>query len=307
MPKYPCIFHSQTTVDCYPSLRHIPSAVVDCVCASLLSRVRVANGSASLLEAGCGTGRFLRPLAQMAATAIENHVVVEGCDISEGMLRELNKQPVEGKAIPAFQYDLAMAHVPDRRYDLVFTVATMHIIFKWRRALDNMVAMVKPGGYLVMIKEINQFMHRTEGFHKTADLDNVDTDLDEFLMFYHDLRRRRNEPYVASGIRYSDIAPALTHLCGRGLCLVEERLKDPGLTWQKPHTYGELLETFRLRTITTWGSDLSERARLAIHEGLRAWVASRGIDEKRVFELPARLQTFTFQKGGGESSAEGRR
>lgn len=297
MPTYDCIFHNKVVIDRYTSLRGIPSCTIrNFLDGHLLALVDSAS-SPLILEAGAGNGRFFLPLANVVSTRV-NRGKLCACDVSGEILAVLQSELGESAdSVKMLEYDLTDDYVPfECEYDLVFTVAVLHIIHEWEQALSNICCMLKVGGSYVMVKEINQFMHRTEGFDKTGDLEEVDEQLDQFFREYHGLRGEFGEPYAATGITYSDVGCAIGYLKGNGMSLTKESLADPGLKWQKKHTYGEILESFLLRTITTWGSDLSVGARLAIHARLSEWVEARGIDKDEVFYLPAMLQVFTFKK-----------
>lgn len=296
MPNYPCIFHVHSTVSYYQKLRVIPDAVKKQYCIYMIRQLDQTR-PVNILEAGSGSGRFIIPLVQVLKESSLQYNLT-ACDVSEQMLEQLSTRiDCRKNFIEPILFDLQSKHViGEDIFDLIFTIAVLHIPSDWRQCLRNMMQMLRPGGICILTKEINQFMHRTEGFDNSGDLEDIDAQLDEFFRAYHQFRIEAGEPYLPTGITYSDIKPAIDYLVGRGMEPVETRLDDEGLKWQKPHSYTDLLETFRLRTITTWGSDLSPAARAMIYDQLKDWLIKRRIDMETTFYLPAKLQTFTFRK-----------
>jgi len=297
MVKYNCIFLSRRPVENYDILRMIPIEIINNYFTYILSLKDLTSNKMKIMEAGAGSGRFFIPLVNWVTKNSFPHMLT-ACDISSKMLEALEYRLNGcGKIVSLVNFDLQeKKSFTMSWFDLIYTVATLHILNEWKQCLNNFVEMLKPGGILVLTKEINQFMHRTEGFDNTYDLTEIDAQLDEFFRLYHRLRVEVGEPYEPSGITYSEIGPAIDYLLKQGMELIEQRLDDEKLKWQKPHSYADLLETFRLRTITTWGSDLSPAVRVKIHDQLKSWLISRNIDMNYIFYLPARLQTFTFKK-----------
>jgi SAM-dependent methyltransferase len=183
-----------------------------------------------------------------------------------------------------------------RPINVIFTIATFHILKRWQEALKNLADALCPDGYFIFVRENNQFMHQTEGFEKDSDFPYLDQDLSAFMRFYHAQRSSVGEPYQAKTLRYSDMMPAIEHL--RALGFVEEAstISESDFSWQKPHTFSDILHCFRHRQMTTWGSDLSDRARERIAESLEQWVAKKGLDAAKEFMLPARLIPHILRK-----------
>jgi SAM-dependent methyltransferase len=186
--------------------------------------------------------------------------------------------------------------IPDESIHIVFTIATFHILKKWREALQNLVRVLTPGGFIIFICENNQFMHETEGFEKDSDFIWLDAQLRDFMHYYHQQRSIVGEPYQPRELRYSDMMLGICYLSNMGL--KEQQLNFPTSTleWDKPHTYKDILHCFRNRQMTTWGSDLSDEARDKIAKALDEWVLSQGIDINREFLLPAKIIPHVFLK-----------
>jgi ubiquinone/menaquinone biosynthesis C-methylase UbiE len=98
---------------------------------------------ARLLDVGCGTGALA---AELAAGGYE----ATGLDPSEGMLRVLGERAPRVSAIRASATAMPF---DDGEFDLSVSVATMHHIAdpdSVRRALAEMVRVVRPGGKVIV-------------------------------------------------------------------------------------------------------------------------------------------------------------
>lgn len=101
--------------------------------------IRAARAE-SVLDAGCGKGRFLKLLA-LDFPAIH----FSGLDISEAMLRNLPETVVR---ILGGVLDIPVA---DESFDLVFTVEALEHSVDVRRAIRELSRVVAPGGTLLII------------------------------------------------------------------------------------------------------------------------------------------------------------
>jgi SAM-dependent methyltransferase len=98
---------------------------------------------ARLLDVGCGTGVLA---ARLAARGYE----ATGLDPSEGMLHMLRERAPEVTAVQASATEMPFG---DGEFDLTVSVATMHHIAdpdSVRRALAEMVRVVRPGGTVIV-------------------------------------------------------------------------------------------------------------------------------------------------------------
>ena len=96
-----------------------------------------------LLDVGCGTGVLA---ARLAASGYET----TGLDPSEGMLRLLRERAPAVNAVQASATDMPFGN---GEFDLSVSVATMHHIAdpdSVRRALAEMVRVVRPGGTVIV-------------------------------------------------------------------------------------------------------------------------------------------------------------
>ncbi len=98
---------------------------------------------ARLLDVGCGTGALA---AELAARGYE----ATGLDPSEGMLRVLGERAPRVSAVRASATAMPF---DDGEFDLSVSIATMHHIAdpdSVRRALAEMVRVVRPGGKVIV-------------------------------------------------------------------------------------------------------------------------------------------------------------
>jgi len=250
-------------------------------------------------DAGAGTGRFAMPVAEAAKRlGVEYEVVA--IDLSCRMLSRLRERWLarfDAAGLVLVRADLQEPLPTEcRNVHVAYTVATFHILDHWREALDNVVKNLVPGGFVILIRENNQFMHETEGFEKDRDFPRIDAQLRCFMQFYHQQRAAAGEPYEPPELRYSDMLPAVRYMAELGL--VEQPVAFPpsAFEWEKPHTYADILHCFRNRQMTTWGSDLSDGAREKISQALGKWVEAQDIDLDTEFYLPAKLIPHIFHK-----------
>ena len=115
--------------------------------ASVLSRVP-KTPIATVLDAGCGTGKITRELLDLLPSAR-----VTAVDYSPAMLdvaeRELGA--VYGDRVQFAQVDLSTANALDQpdRFDLIFSTATFHWIHDHQRLFNLLHDWLNPGGWLI--------------------------------------------------------------------------------------------------------------------------------------------------------------
>jgi ubiquinone/menaquinone biosynthesis C-methylase UbiE len=134
----------------------------------LLERVHPGE---TVLDMGCGTGRFTVPMA-------ENGAEVTGYDISPAMLEQLRCTARDrGQVVHAREGD--MAHLPfdDDTFDVVTSMlALMHIPVEDRQQVFLEVARVlKPGGRLVLGVK-NELFERMSRVDRFASVDITDVE-----------------------------------------------------------------------------------------------------------------------------------
>jgi ubiquinone/menaquinone biosynthesis C-methylase UbiE len=100
-----------------------------------------------LLEPGIGTGRVAIPLA-------EQGYEVTGVDISAGMLGVLQKRLAEqGGRLPISfqQVDAVCLPFPVNHFDMAVVVHLFYFIAQWRKAVDELLRVLKPKGPLILM------------------------------------------------------------------------------------------------------------------------------------------------------------
>lgn len=113
------------------------SHLLDPVAFELLGDVR----GRSILDVGCGEGRFCRMLAERGATAT-------GIDPTASLLETARQRD------PATRYEVAMAEdlpFADGSFDDVVTYLTLVDILDYRKALEEMTRVLRPGGRLLIL------------------------------------------------------------------------------------------------------------------------------------------------------------
>ncbi len=99
------------------------------------------GSSGRLLEIGVGTGRVARAVAPHVGSVV-------GVDLSRPMLEQLRRQR---GALPVHvaRADATRLPLPDASVDAVLVVRVFHLIPAWRRALDEVARVLRPGAALV--------------------------------------------------------------------------------------------------------------------------------------------------------------
>ncbi len=121
----------------YDDTRGLPEATMD----ALTDRLAEGLGPAkAVLELGVGTGRVAVPLT-------ERGYAMTGVDISEKMLAVLEAKSSTVEARGADATDLPF---DDSSFDAVLAVDFFHLVAEWRRAVDEAVRVLRPGGRIVL-------------------------------------------------------------------------------------------------------------------------------------------------------------
>jgi len=142
----------------YDETRGYPLAVAQEIAQALMAYGPFPPRS-SALEIGVGTGRIALPLLELG-------VNMTGVDISAGMLARLRAKYDAGRAaLPpeatrawgALHVELAdMTALPfaDAAFDGVIAVHVLHLVPAWRRAFDEALRVIRPGGALLIGQDV---------------------------------------------------------------------------------------------------------------------------------------------------------
>ncbi len=141
--------------DRYDATRYYPPDIADRIATGLLRLGGLAMG-AHLLEIGIGTGRIALPL-------LAQGVDVTGVDISSRMLEHLQTKYTEGQtsdplrawgALAIIMGDITALPFADNAFDAAVAVHVFHLVSPWRRALDEVLRVVKPGGSFLLGQDV---------------------------------------------------------------------------------------------------------------------------------------------------------
>lgn len=124
-------------VDYYDRTRALPPAMQAAMVESVSAELR---GRGRVLEIGVGTGRIAVPLLGAG-------VDVFGLDLSLPMLKRL---AAKTPAVPAVQGDATRLPFRDGSFGAALAVHVLHLIPEWRRAVDELVRVVRPGGTILV-------------------------------------------------------------------------------------------------------------------------------------------------------------
>lgn len=144
--------------DRYDATRYYPPDVADRI-ATGLARIGGLGVGAHLLEIGIGTGRIALPL-------LAQGINITGVDISPLMVERLQTKYTDGQAEDPFRswgaLDVVMADMTalpfsDGAFDAAIAVHVFHLVSPWRRALDEVLRVVKPGGSFLLGQDVRTF------------------------------------------------------------------------------------------------------------------------------------------------------
>ncbi len=164
--------------------------------------VRLDTGM-SALEYGCGTG-----LLSFALQPSLGHITL--ADSSQGMLDVLNNKIMSAgfQNMTPLHLDLSADPLPDQRFDIVYTLMTLHHIPDTRKILVDFYDLLKEPGYLFICdldKEDGSFHEEGADVHSgfdraglTMDLRHAGFTLVRFSTVYHVIKEvdenRRSYP-----------------------------------------------------------------------------------------------------------------
>ncbi len=125
----------------YDRTRGFPPGIGKRIVEAIGLRAGLQRGE-RLLELGVGTGRLALPLA-------EEGLDVYGVDLSWNMLEVLRKKDAEGRVRP-IQGDIVALPFASASFAAVLIVHVLHLVGAWRRALEEAVRVLRPGGVLIL-------------------------------------------------------------------------------------------------------------------------------------------------------------
>lgn len=146
----------------------------------------MGTGSKRLLDAGCGTGRIMIPLAKLGHQ-------VTGIDYHRDSLRLAGKYALEaGVSADLIESDLAVAlnGVQDASYDAAMAIESIYVSEQFGAILDHMARIVRGGGLLFIT-------HRTRYFYLLRALARGDFEEARFVAHHSNghLRKGMHKTY----------------------------------------------------------------------------------------------------------------
>ena len=108
----------------------------------LKSLVAAGFSPASILDYGCGEGRYLALLAELFPAA-----GLAGCDISETALKLAAGHQPHSRFVPMSNESIAL---PDQSFDFVISVEVLEHVQDANKAIQEISRVLKPGGILLL-------------------------------------------------------------------------------------------------------------------------------------------------------------
>jgi len=112
----------------------------------------------TVLDLGCGTGRFVEPLRNFF------NAFVYGVDPSEKMLSEA-KANTKSENVSYLKGSAEQIPLPDNTIDLIFLSMTYHHLRDVKKAVLEMKRVLKPGGYVVIRNATKEDIKQLELFN----------------------------------------------------------------------------------------------------------------------------------------------
>jgi ubiquinone/menaquinone biosynthesis C-methylase UbiE len=296
-------YNQGSTVENYDLCRHLPTRVLSRFAKTLIDLTeRSCRGNeGNILEEGVGNGRILLPTIKESIKRGRKDKFY-AIDKSSLMLEDLRgRMPIE--ETKRCQLDLGdiQKELPyeDRSLDCAYTFAVYHILNRPEEALDQVVRKLKDSGSFVFGKEFTQVFHGTEkridpGESEDFRTVNLIPCIQEFFHEYHRLRDQYGVPFEDLGVLYSDPSLVIDHLSSKGFD--NSVVRGSELAYTKPHTFRQMLDAFRLRNITTFGSDIPDEIRLEMYADLLTWCKKEDFDLDHVLDVPASITLHVFSR-----------
>ena len=144
----------------------LPDRRVDLKFSRMTSLVAGTFPAESLLDAGCGDGRFLAAIARLPGRPLR----LVGCDISERILRTASDTIArEGATAEFVRANLEQLPFPDGSFDRVLSVQVIEHLLDPTLGIHELARVVKPGGMLVLSTDnSSNYVSRSLNLPRTA-------------------------------------------------------------------------------------------------------------------------------------------
>ncbi len=217
--------------------------------------------SRTILEPGIGTGRIALPL-------MERGYRVTGLDISEEMLSVCAAQSQQSgysDRLRCLRADATRLPFSEREFDLCMAVHLFYFIPEWRRALREMLRVLKPGGVLILLHT---------GFG--AEVPHLNTR-------YRELAQNQDYDFSVYGVRSTtEVVDYAT-----SLGCTSERIEEQSWKWVARLRQRDALDYLASRTYS-FTKDVPEVVHQNVMDSLRREAdAAGGMDA--IIEVPNRI------------------
>jgi ubiquinone/menaquinone biosynthesis C-methylase UbiE len=133
--------HLQTRIDIHNLYSQAPFSFVEWA----FNQISL-SGSEKALDAGCGSGGWLFPLAEKLS---QNGGSVVGLDLSEGMLSDIQAQASRYSNVELLVGDVQNLQFKDDSFDLVMANFMLYHVPDIERAVRELRRVLKPGGTFI--------------------------------------------------------------------------------------------------------------------------------------------------------------
>lgn len=250
----------------YDATRQLPTAVEESIAAGI-ARHTGATPTTRFLEVGVGTGRIALPLVRRGQCCC-------GVDISAPMLSAARTKAIDTAGrLTLVRSDATALPFGADAFDVGLVVHVFHLLPDWRGALDELVRVIRPGGYFVYGSEQSE--------------DTIGRD--EFAARWrtalapHDLAPRNHRSTD------EDVAAALQ---AHGRAMTTEVVG----TWTRSATVRQVLDRYASRDYSSSWS-IPEPIFREANATLATWAATRYPDPGTLIENGARFTLLLARLG----------
>ena len=245
-----------------------------------------------ILETGIGTGRFSYPFAIELAKTFPNSKLY-GLDSSRAMLSEAKKYLPPNLSI---EYEHGSLNKPlsyqPNFFDASISFYVYHCIKNWKRALNNVVRVIRKPTLLFFIKERSQ-----RGFHLDNRFDGIEIFDETYYRFWQEYFKNRgiSTPLPNVDISASNLDMLGTYLGEKGFQHIN---KISAFKWKRKINYREALQSINLGLFTKLRIGLSAQDRAFLRKRMKDWLSIEHIDyTKQFWEIPAAIEIDIFYTG----------